>query len=128
MQHTVAVNNDPSGRVAFSSGLDTDAQRVQSSLAFEQLFYECRIASLERYMTFCVLFHVMASESCRPWLCYPWDIARSQSNLRVATTASPISAADVSDGGSGGHGGPSSEAKKMVMSFVANIRKMKVNF
>ena len=37
-------------------------------------------------MGFCVMFHAMAVESKAPWLQLPWDIARSQSNLRVATT------------------------------------------
>ena len=32
------------------------------------------------------MFHAMAVGSRVPWLQVPWDIARSQSNLRVATT------------------------------------------
>ena len=32
------------------------------------------------------MFHAMAVGSRSPWLQVPWDIARSQSNLRVATT------------------------------------------
>lgn len=51
-----------------------------------QQFYECRIASLERYVGFCVMFHAMAESSRSPWLHLPWNTARSQSNLRVATT------------------------------------------
>lgn len=51
-----------------------------------QQFYECRVASLERYVGFCVMFHAMAESSRSPWLHLPWDIARSQSNLRVSTT------------------------------------------
>ena len=51
-----------------------------------QQFYECRVAALERYLGFCVMFHAMAESNRAPWLQVPWDIARSQSNLRVATT------------------------------------------
>jgi hypothetical protein len=61
-----------------------------------QRFYECRLASLERYLAFCVMFHAMAQTAHAPWFCKSWEIARSQSNLRVATTAAPISASDVS--------------------------------
>jgi hypothetical protein len=43
------------------------------------------------------MFHAMALKASRPWLLRPWNIARSQSNLRVATTASPISASDTVD-------------------------------
>jgi len=37
------------------------------------------------------MFHAMASSVNKPLLVLPWDLARSQSNLRVATTASPVS-------------------------------------
>jgi hypothetical protein len=47
----------------------------------------------------------------------PWDIARAQSNLRVATTASPISA-----GGDGHAGAPSAEDKKHAKKLVALLR------
>ena len=55
-----------------------------------QQFYECRVASLERYVGFCVMFHAMAESSRSPWLHLPWDIARSQSNLRVSTTGEEL--------------------------------------
>ena len=32
------------------------------------------------------MFHAMAEASRSPWFHLPWDIARSQSNLRVSTT------------------------------------------
>ena len=57
-----------------------------------QQFYECRVASLERYVGFCVMFHAMAESSRSPWLHLPWDIARSQSNLRVSTTGEEFEA------------------------------------
>jgi hypothetical protein len=78
--------NDPNFRSAFASRLDVNTKEAQESSKFIQYLYESRIASLERYVAFCVIFHTMAKASCSPWLKLPWDIARSQSNLRVATT------------------------------------------
>ncbi|CAM9560313.1 unnamed protein product, partial [Ectocarpus fasciculatus] len=87
-------SNDPGVRLAFNHSLDHETQKVESSLGPEQTFYECRIAAIERYISFCVMFHSMAKACHDPLFRLPWDIARSQSNLRVATTASPISAVD----------------------------------
>lgn len=88
------VSSDPSDRLAFSSRLDTHTSQVVDSQMVVQHFYETRIAALERYISFCVMFHAMAKSSSMPWLCGGWDIARSQSNLRVATTASPNESAE----------------------------------
>jgi hypothetical protein len=77
---------DPAVRLAFSSKLDSQTRQIQDLQVNVQQFYECRIASLERYIAFCVMFHAMAADCHKPWLMTPWDIARSQSNLRVATT------------------------------------------
>jgi hypothetical protein len=53
-----------------------------------------RYASLERYLAFLVVFHQMAaSVAAFPPLAF--DISRSQSQLRVATTAAPISGAEL---------------------------------
>ena len=86
--------SDPSDRVAFSSRLDTLVSSVVDNQMVVQHFYETRIAALERYISFCVMFHAMAKTSSTPWLCGGWDIARSQSNLRVATTACPNESAE----------------------------------
>ena len=86
--------SDPSDRVAFSSRLDTLVSSVVDNQMVVQHFYETRIAALERYISFCVMFHTMAKTSSTPWLCGGWDIARSQSNLRVATTACPNESAE----------------------------------
>lgn len=61
--------------------------------ALEQ-WYENRHASLERYVGFLVLFHEMAARvaSFAPLGFQVW---RSQSQLRVATTAAPVSAAEI---------------------------------
>lgn len=86
-EHIVDKRSDnPAARVAFCHKLDSIAQEIQDSSAHLQQFYETRVASVERYVAFCVMFHALASSVNRPWLCFPWDISRSQSNLRVATT------------------------------------------
>ncbi len=54
----------------------------------------CRYASLERYLAFLVMFHAMAARVAN-WFPLNFDLARSQSQLRVATTAAPISAAEL---------------------------------
>jgi hypothetical protein len=53
-----------------------------------------RYASLERYLAFLVVFHEMAARVAA-FLPLTFDISRSQSQLRVATTAAPISAAEL---------------------------------
>lgn len=81
---------DPAVRLAFSAKLDPQTRQIQDLQVAVQQFYECRIASLERFLAFCVMFHAMAEKSCKPWFSSPWDIARSQSNLRVATTGACV--------------------------------------
>eukprot|EP01038_Epipyxis_sp_PR26KG_P011709 gene11709-15674_t len=113
---------DPAERLAFSTRLDADAQLIQDQLVVVQRFYECRIASLERYISFCVMFHAMAEKCSRPLLLQPWDIARSQSNLRIATTACPISLPEDENNGI------SKGAKNIAKFFVFTIRKVMTNF
>ena len=58
--------------------------------------YEGRFASLERCVAMHVLFHAMARRvraTC--WPLPAWDMSRSQSILRVASTAAPVSGAEV---------------------------------
>jgi hypothetical protein len=90
-------SNEPNARLAFATKLDARTHEVQDRQLALQQFYECRVAALERYVALAVMFHAMALDASRPWLLRPWNIARSQSNLRVATTASPISASDTAD-------------------------------
>jgi len=59
-----------------------------------ETWYENRYASLERYMSFLVMFHAMA-DRVASFLPLHFDTSRSQSQLRVATTAAPISAVDI---------------------------------
>jgi len=115
------VPGDPSMRVAFCSKLDEITSTALDRQMLVQQFYECRVASLERYLAFCVMFHAMASSSNAPILKWPWDIARSQSNLRVATTASPISAA-------GDHGVTvSRKTRKICRLLVTGLKGYNVN-
>jgi hypothetical protein len=86
IQKLIEKSCDPAVRLAFSSKLDSATREVQDLQVIVQQFYECRIASLERYIAYCVMFHTMGKACSSPWLLFPWDIARSQSNLRVATT------------------------------------------
>lgn len=83
-------SSNPADVLAFETRLDEVTKEVNGLQGLLQQFYENRVASLERYIAFCVLFHALAISVNKPWLCLPWDVARSQSNLRVATTASPI--------------------------------------
>ena len=85
-RHSRHDRNDPALRMTFSARLDNAGRSVEAHNAHLHLFYEHRVASLERYIAFCVMFHAMAKDCKVPWLCTGWNTARSQSNLRVATT------------------------------------------
>lgn len=54
------ANSNPGTRLAFLSRLDTPSLTVAQLQVIVQQFYECRIASLERYVAYCVMFHAMA--------------------------------------------------------------------
>merc|ERR1711965_1199701 len=65
-----------------------------------QEIYEGRIASLERFVAFLVMFHAMAKSVQDFWPrvsfgLLGYDMSRSQSIMRIATTASPVSGSDV---------------------------------
>lgn len=55
---------------------------------------ESRFLSLERLIAFFIMFHAMAARVAGAWP-LAFDISRSQSGLRIATTASPITASDI---------------------------------
>ena len=112
VEKQIAMSNNPGVRVAFTHKLDSDTQSIQDSQFVLQCFYENRIAAIERYVAFCKMFHSMAHNACLVTSYYPWwlnwlyhalftgraisierakkevlwDITRSQSNLRIATT------------------------------------------
>ena len=65
-----------------------------------QEIYEGRIASMERLVSFMVMFHAMAKSVQDFWPRVSfgylgYDMSRSQSIMRIATTASPVSGSDV---------------------------------
>lgn len=73
------------------------AQPVQLPLASPApwpLPASSRYLSLERLLAFLVMFHAMARRTASFWP-LRFDIARSQSGLRVATTAAPVTAAEL---------------------------------
>ena len=86
------------GPAALDAAIDhvSDGYLLQlfSKTATLELWHENRHASFERYIAFLVLFHQMAARvaSFAPLSFQVW---RSQSQLRVATTAAPISAAEI---------------------------------
>lgn len=86
--------NQPHRRLAFVEKLDSRTREVQDRQTVIQRFYECRVDAPQRYLAFCVAFHAMAERSSRPWFRTRWIVGRSQSNLRIATTASPIAGSD----------------------------------
>jgi len=73
---------------------------ASKSQDFAQELYECRIASMQRFVAMAVMFHEMGRTvegffrkiSCG-LLSYRYD--RTHSIMRIATTASPVSGADV---------------------------------
>jgi len=67
---------------------------------FVQEIYEGRMASLQRFVGFLVMFHKMAKdvEDFWPKVSFGmlgYDMSRSHSIMRIATTASPVSGSDV---------------------------------
>ncbi len=84
----------PAGRDAVLSSMGRSVLDILESQSALEEFLENRFLSAERYTAFLVLFHEMAS-TVASFLPLAWDTSRSQSCLRVATTAAPISAADL---------------------------------
>ena len=84
----------PNQRAAVLSGLTKPVVDLLESQADVETFIECRFLAAERYTAFLVLFHAMAARVAGFWP-LTYDVSRSQSCLRVATTASPVSAADL---------------------------------
>jgi hypothetical protein len=132
-EHSLAVSRhrasfshktEPAEVLAFSHQLDHGVkQAVVENQVMVQRFYECRIASLERFVGFCVLFSAMADKCCSPLFCQGWDTARSQSNLSVATTAAPVSADDTASKESG----VTRAVMKVLRRFAMRSRGFRVN-
>ena len=84
----------PAGRDAVLSGIGRSVLDILESQSPLEEFIENRFLSAERYTAFLVMFHEMAA-TVASFAPLRWDTSRSQSCLRVATTAAPISAADL---------------------------------
>jgi len=72
---------------------------MQQQVQLQQL-YESRFASMHRMVGFLVMFHAMAKKVQDFWPMVSfgllgYDMSRSQSMMRIATTASPVSGSDV---------------------------------
>ena len=94
--------------ISFSAGAMKSQNLVQE-------LYESRIASMQRFVSMVVMFHQMGdrvekffSKNTLGLLGYPKD--RSHSIMRIATTASPVSGADV-------------RQRKRVISYVRKINR-----
>jgi len=75
---------------------------IAKSQHLSQELYESRVASLQRFVAMTVMFHQMGSrvQAFFPKISFGmlgYRIDRTHSILRIATTASPVSGADVRD-------------------------------
>ena len=73
-----------------------------SCLLPAQALYESRFGSMKRLGAFFVVFHAMGARVARWWDAWScgvlkYDMSRTQSIMRVATTASPVSGSEVRD-------------------------------
>ncbi|CAK9023116.1 unnamed protein product [Durusdinium trenchii] len=85
------INSDMSAKDQFKM---TESQRLSMML------YESRIASLQRAVAFFVMFHQMGKTIAEfwPWVSFGilrYRMDRTHSIMRIATTASPVSGANV---------------------------------
>ena len=75
---------------------------ISQSQHLSQELYESRVASVQRFVAMTVMFHQMGSrvQSFFPKMTFGllgYRIDRTHSIMRIATTASPVSGADVRD-------------------------------
>eukprot|EP00931_Biecheleriopsis_adriatica_P112441 TRINITY_DN8706_c0_g1_i3.p1 TRINITY_DN8706_c0_g1~~TRINITY_DN8706_c0_g1_i3.p1 ORF type:complete len:1579 (+),score=294.94 TRINITY_DN8706_c0_g1_i3:111-4847(+) len=89
------------GQDMLSRGVD-EVQVLESSRLTEG-FYDTRVGSVERLIAWYVIFHSMAKPSSRlPFLNY--ELGKTESMLRVASTPSPVpNAGDVDEGSNTDH-------------------------
>jgi hypothetical protein len=81
---------------------DTALSRLCDEQVLAMRLYETRIASLQRCVAFFVLFHQMAKRVADFWPSVSfgylgYETSRTHSIMRIATTASPVSGAEVRD-------------------------------
>mmetsp|Transcript_53860 Transcript_53860/g.128012 ORF Transcript_53860/g.128012 Transcript_53860/m.128012 type:complete len:1454 (-) Transcript_53860:172-4533(-) len=82
------------------SGNDAPVDRLIELQVISMRLYETRIASLQRCVAFMVLFHQMGKNVADFWSYVSfgllgYDMSRTHSIMRIATTASPVSGAEV---------------------------------
>ncbi|KAG2495920.1 hypothetical protein HYH03_005852 [Edaphochlamys debaryana] len=85
--------SEPVAREAVAAVGSTLEDVLTKQSVMEQLL-ESRYLSLERLLSFMVMFHAMARRTA-DWWPLTFDISRSQSGLRVATTAAPVTASEL---------------------------------
>jgi hypothetical protein len=124
-QSSAEMSDDPHARLIFSSRTDTTTREIQDQEHVIQSFYEDRVASLERFVSFLVMFTSMAQSNSRPLLLPAWDYSRSQSYLRVATSASPVAA--VESGGAGHSAAATKIARKIARMLLLKLRGIESN-
>jgi hypothetical protein len=81
---------------------ETDAFILVASQNISMHLYEARIASLQRFVSMSVMFHEMGKRVQDFWPAVScgylgYDMSRTHSIMRIATTASPVSGAEVRD-------------------------------
>ena len=74
-----------------------NAEKLLHEVSFSENFYENRIAAAERLISFFIIFHEMVKPLAQPkgflpfdWFTLPFDMDRSESRLRVASTPAPV--------------------------------------
>jgi len=88
------------GEHLLASGSDLEDDALMRQEAMLQTLYESRMASLQRCVSFMLVFYTMAKlvQDFWPRVSFGmlgYDMSRTQSIMRVATTASPVSGAGV---------------------------------
>ena len=73
---------------------DADPFALVEAQTTAMRLYESRVASLQRFVAFCVLFHALAKKVADWWPrwtlgLFKYRIDRTHSIMRIATTASP---------------------------------------
>lgn len=100
------VQVNPSNERFFGEDLQSQAPRgvgaflLSESQHLAMEMYESRVASMQRYVAMCVMFHQMGMrvQSFFPKISFGlwgYRMDRTHSIMRIATTASPVSGADV---------------------------------
>jgi len=100
-QHLRVSSELKKGRASGKHDRDDDFAFV-SSQNLSMRMYETRFASLQRFVSMCVMFHEMGKRVADFWPAVSlgalgYDMSRTHSIMRIATTASPVSGAEVRD-------------------------------